>query len=110
MDVTVLLLTQSLQISELLFLRECGSGGGEGASDEKENKRKDRRARPGDAHLPPKHPDAARGGGTKRRENGKQGWNSKNSQASIYKPSDADNVDRAEARSDPNSKQGQPSK
>lgn len=77
-----------------------GSNDKDGVSDEKENKRKDRRDRDGgDAHRPPMHPDAKLRKQMRRgAENGKQSYyNAKNSQASIYKPSDAENIDRADA-------------
>eukprot|EP00116_Pleurobrachia_bachei_P019361 sb/3479623/ len=84
---------------------ELGSGEKEGVSDEKENKRKDRRGGGGGgedgAHRPPMHPDAKHRKQTRRTpadQNGKHSYyNAKNSQASIYKPSDAENIDRADA-------------
>lgn len=72
----------------------------DGVSDEKENKRKDRRERDaGDAHRPPMHPDSKLRSKQARRaeqQNGKHS-NYKNSQASIYKPSDAEHIDKADA-------------
>ncbi|XP_063688786.1 probable serine/threonine-protein kinase DDB_G0292354 isoform X3 [Bolinopsis microptera] len=78
---------------------ELGSGEKDGESDGKENKRKDRRERDaGDAHRPPMHPDSKVRNKQARRtdQNGKHS-NYKNSQASIYKPSDAEHIDKADA-------------
>ncbi|KAL5270769.1 hypothetical protein ACHWQZ_G001443 [Mnemiopsis leidyi] len=78
---------------------ELGSAEKDGVSDEKENKRKDRRERDaGDAHRPPMHPDSKlRNKQTRRAEQNGKHSNYKNSQASIYKPSDAEHIDKADA-------------
>ena len=53
----------------------------------------------GDGALrPPMHPDAKlRSKQHRRAENGGKYYNAKNSQASVYKPSDAEHIDKAEA-------------
>ena len=81
------------------YFRELGSAEKDGVSDEKENKRKDRRERDaGDAHRPPMHPDSKlRNKPTRRTDQNGKHSNYKNSQASIYKPSDAEHIDKADA-------------